>query len=109
MPDSLFRKIATDRKFSLDTIMKLSAAFNSSILSIVLRFAEVGTHEICAAISENNRLKWFTKSKDFPDWAFRCKIGHSLPPRTVAGEFYTKPDAKYTGVEYIDPDDWLYP
>jgi Zn-dependent peptidase ImmA (M78 family) len=108
MPDNLFRKIPTDKKFSLETILKLSAAFNTSILSTVLRFAEVGTHGICAAISENNRLKWFTKSNDFPDWAFRCKVGQSLPPTTVAGEFNTKPDAKYTGVEDIDPDDWFY-
>jgi hypothetical protein len=36
-----------------------------------------------AAISENNQLKRYTQSKDFPDWAFRCKVGHTLPQTTV--------------------------
>jgi len=108
MRDSLFRTIPIDRKFSLNTILQLASSFNTSILSTVLRFAEVGTHEICAFISENGRLKWFTKSEGFPNWAFRCKVGQAVPPTTVAGEYFTQPNAKYTGIENIEPDDWFY-
>lgn len=108
MPDTEFRKVSLPKRFSIETIIKLSEVFQTSVLSTILRFAEVGTHGICAVISENNTAKWFTKSKDFPDWAFRFKIGQTLPPTTVAGEFYTKPDAKYTTVENVDPDDWFW-
>lgn len=108
MPDTLFRKVPTGKKFSLDTIIKLSNTFNSSILSTVIKFAEIGTHEICAVVSENNQVKWFTKSKDFPNWPFKFKIGQKLPPTTVAGEFFTKTDARHTGVEDIEPDDWFF-
>lgn len=108
MPDQLFREIPKDKRFSINTISQLSSAFNTSLLSTVIRFAEVGTHSICAIVSENNRLKWFTKSTGFPNWPFRCKVGEALPPTTVAGEYYAKPDARYTEVQDIDPDDWFY-
>ncbi|HEY5746088.1 MAG TPA: ImmA/IrrE family metallo-endopeptidase [Chryseolinea sp.] len=109
MPDAALRKVPVPRRFSVDTIIKLSDAFNTSVLSTVLRFAESGTHEICAVISENNVTKWYTRSKDFPDWPIRFKVGHTLPPSTVAGEFYTKRDAKYKTVEDVDPGDWFFP
>jgi Zn-dependent peptidase ImmA (M78 family) len=108
MPDKLFRNVPTGRNFSLDTILKLSETFNTSVLSTVLRFAEVGTHEICAVVSENNTAKWFAKSKDFPNWAFRFKVGQKLPPTTVAGEFFTKQNSKYTTVEDLEPNDWFF-
>jgi Zn-dependent peptidase ImmA (M78 family) len=108
MPDTLFRKYSGGKKFSLDTILRLSDEFQSSILSSVIKFAEIGTHEICAVFSQNNQVKWFAKSKDFPKWAFRFKVGQLLPPTTVAGEFYTKLDSKFTSVQDLDPNDWFY-
>lgn len=109
MPESRFRKHSGGKKFSFETIKNLSESFQSSILSTVLKFSEIGTHEITAVISENNRVKWYAQSKDFPKWAFKFKVGQMLPPTTVAGEFFTKIDSKYTGIENVDPDDWFYP
>ena len=108
MPTKLFRAVPTGRAFSLGTIIKLSDSFQTSVLSTVIRFAEIGTHIICGVFSEKNIMKWFVKSNDFPDWAFRTKVHKPLPPTTVAGEFFTKIDAKYTDVENIDQDDWFY-
>lgn len=110
MPEQRFRNLSGGRarKFSLDTIINLSNAFQSSMLATVLRFAEIGTHEITAIISENNTVKWFAQSKDFPKWTFRFKVGQLLPPATVAGEFFTKTDSKYTTIEDVDPDNWFY-
>ncbi len=107
MPDNFFRQFRAGTKFSLDTLLKLSEAFQASVLSTVLRFSEIGTHEITAVISENNIVKWYAQSSDFPKWAFRFKVGNTLPPSTVASEFFTTKDAKYTGVEDVDPDDWF--
>lgn len=110
MPENRFRNFSGGRrkKFSLETILNLSNAFQSSILATVLRFAEIGTHEITAVISENNIVKWFAQSKDFPKWSFRFKVGQPLPPATVAGEFFTKTDSKYSGIENVDPDNWFH-
>lgn len=109
MPTKLFRAFKTPRKFSIETIFQLSNEFQTSFLSTVMRFAEIGNHSICVVVSENNMVKWFTKSKDFPDWAFKFKVGYSLPATTVAGEFFNDNNKKYTGIEEVDPDDWFYP
>ncbi len=109
MPENRFRNIPTGRKFSLETILKLSETLNTSILSTVLRFVEIGTHEILVVVSENNIVKWFAKSKDFPNWSFRFKVHQTLPAATVAGEFFTKTDSKYTGIEDVEPENWFFP
>ncbi len=110
MPEQRYRIFSGGRgkKFSLETIINLSNAFQSSILATVLRFAEIGTHEITAVISENNIVKWYAQSRDFPKWAFRFKVGQQVPPATVAGEFFTKTDSKYTTKEDVDPNNWFY-
>lgn len=108
MPTKSFRAIPTEKKFSLNTILRLADAFKSSILSTVIRFSEVGTHSICAVISEKNIMKWYVRNSDFPQWPFKTKVHQSLPPLTVASEFYTKRDAKYTSIENIDQDSWFY-
>jgi len=110
MPELKFKnRAALKKKFSLDTIIDLSDSFQSSIVSTVIRFSEVGTHEIMAVFSRNNTVEWYARCSDFPQWPFRFKVRGSLPPTTVAGEFYTKKDSKYTGVEKVGADDWFYP
>lgn len=108
MPREKFRDIAKGKHFSLDTITRLSEAFQSSILSTVLKFAEIGTHEVTAVISKENKVQWYAQSTDFPKWAFRFRVGQALPPTTVAGEFFTKQDSKYTGIEELSADDWFF-
>lgn len=110
MPASLFKAKAGGRmkKFSLDTIINLSDTFQTSILATVLKFAQTAPHEITVVISKDNIVKWYAQTHDFPKWAFKFKVGTALPSSTVAGEFFTKKDAKYTGIEDVDPDDWFY-
>ncbi len=109
MPTQLFKYFKTPRKFTIDTISQLAQEFKTSFLSTVLRFAEIGNHSICVVVSENNIVKWFTKSNDFPDWPFKCRVGLPVPATTVAGEFFANRTKKYTGVEDIEPNDWFYP
>jgi Zn-dependent peptidase ImmA (M78 family) len=103
-----YKRLTGNRKFSLDTIIGLSNSFQTSVLSTLIRFGEVGTHEIFAVVAEDNVAKWFVKSNDFPNWNFKFKIGNSLPQTTVAGEYFTKTDSKFTGVELLSVDDWFY-
>ena len=109
MPEAKFRNQSAGKTFSLDTIVNLSDLFQSSVVSTVIRFSEVGTHEITAVFSRNNIVEWYAQSKDFPQWPFRFKVHGTLPPTTVAGEFFTKKDSKYTGIEKVNADDWFYP
>ncbi len=109
MPDYRFRKPSNRVKFSLDIVLNLSEEFQASVLATVLRFADIGTHSIMAVVSENNIVKWYVTSHDFPKWRFKFKVGGEVPVSTVAGEFFTKRDSKYTGIEDVDPEDWFYP
>ena len=109
MPEKLFRKIPRPRKFSFDTIIGIAKEFQTSILATILRFVEVGSHDICVVVSENNTVRWRARSNGFPKWAYRFKPGDPLPPNTVAGEYFTKHNAKYTGIEEVDPDSWFIP
>lgn len=108
-PERKFQTRAGGKKFSLDTILDLSDSFQASVLSTVIRFAEVGTHEVTAVVSSHNNARWYVQSKDFPKWPFRFKVGSKLPPTTVSGEFFTKKNSKYTGIEKVSADDWFYP
>jgi Zn-dependent peptidase ImmA (M78 family) len=110
MPEFKFKsRSALTKKFSLATITDLSDSFQASIVSTVIRFSEVGTHEIMAVFSRNNIVEWYARSKDFPQWPFRFKVHGTVPPITVAGEFYTKKDSKHTGIEKVSADDWFFP
>ena len=109
MPEEKFKARASGKRFSLDTIIDLSDSFQSSIVSSVIRFSEVGTHEITAVFSRNNKVEWYARSSDFPQWPFRFKVHGDLPPTTVAGEFYSKKANKLTGIEKLSADDWFFP
>lgn len=115
MPKDKFRNYSAElrkqtgtKKFSLDAILGLSNSFQTSVLSTLIRFGEVGTHEIFAVISKDNVAKWFVKSNDFPNWTFKFKVGNILPQTTVAGEYFTKESSKFTGIESLSADDWFY-
>lgn len=116
MPQQKFKKQSGEYKrqsgnknFSFDALHNLSERFQTSILSTLIRFGEVGTHEIFAVISKDNVAKWFIKSTDFPNWKFKFIIGERVPQTTVAGEYYNLENRKFTSVEPLDADDWFNP
>lgn len=109
MPEDEFKKQALRKKFSFEAILDLSKQFKTSVVATTIRFAEIGTHPILVVFSENNIVRWFTQSEDFPKWSYKFKTGGNVPPSTVAGEFFTRNKSKYTGIEQVQPDDWFYP
>jgi Zn-dependent peptidase ImmA (M78 family) len=106
---SEYKRQSGSKNFSLNTLLNLSESFQASILSTLIRFGEVGTHEIFAVISKDNIAKWFVKSIDFPNWKFKFKIGESVPQTTVVGEYNTMQDRKFTSIVPLDAEDWFYP
>jgi len=109
MPQQKFRKYPTERKFSLNTILTLSNSFQTSVPSTLIRFAEIGTHEICAVVSKNGIASWYAKSEDFPKWSHKFKRGEKLPRNTVAGDFPAVLEKKFTEIEKVDVDSWFTP
>ncbi|GAB3999482.1 hypothetical protein GCM10028807_49820 [Spirosoma daeguense] len=107
MPRDKLRALTGGKKFSIDRIIELSNFFNVSLTSAVLRFIEVGTHEIMAVFSKNGIIEYSFRSYDFPRLANNFKRGSKVPSTTVAGESYLKDNAKYTSIEPIDLEDWF--
>ncbi|UYQ92851.1 ImmA/IrrE family metallo-endopeptidase [Chitinophaga horti] len=107
MPEERLRAMTGGRKFSLDIIKELSKSFDVSLTAALLRFLEVGTHDIMIVFSQDNIVKWTKRSDRFPKLANKFKIGGALPPTSVAGESFLKMDAKYTTVEPVSLDDWF--
>ncbi len=108
MPQNKLREESIRDRFSFQSIYSLSDVFQTSILATLIRFAEVGTHEIFVVVSKDNIVKWFLRSKDFPRYPFRFKVGSKLPPTTVAGEYFLKEDSKFTEIEKVFAEDWFY-
>ncbi|MES2772918.1 MAG: ImmA/IrrE family metallo-endopeptidase [Bacteroidota bacterium] len=106
---SEYRRRTGNRRFSFDTIKDLSESFQTSVLSTLIRFGEVGTHEIFAIISKDNIVKWYVKSSDFPNWTWKFKVGEPVPQTTVAGEYYNLKNRKFSTIEQLDADDWFKP
>ena len=102
-----YKKSTGIREFSFDFLKNLSEVFQTSLLSTLIRFGEVGTHEIFAVVSKENIALWFIKSEDFPHWRFRFKRGDILPPTSVAGEYFKLKQNKITTIEALDVDDWF--
>lgn len=107
MPRERLRRFTGGRKFSLDIIKEISAKFGVSLTAAVIRFAEVGTHEIMVVFSQDNVVKWSYRSENFPKVVNKFKKGGPLPPTSVAGESFLKRNARYTGVEPVDFEDWF--
>ncbi|MFC6101232.1 ImmA/IrrE family metallo-endopeptidase [Olivibacter domesticus] len=97
------------RKFSLDKLKALAESFKVSLMAASIRYCQTCVHELMIVVSENNIVKWYDRNDHFPKWPFRFKVHGQLPPTTVAGEFFTKPDSRFTSIEEVNPDDWFYP
>jgi len=97
------------KKFSLDKLKAISESFKVSLMATTIRYCQTCTHELMVVISENNIVSWYDRNEHFPKWPFRFKVHQKLPPTSVAGEFFTKQDSKFTSIEEVNPDDWFYP
>jgi len=107
MPRGRLRALTGGRKFSLDIIKEVSNTFEVSLTAALLRFAQVGTHEIMIVASRNGLVEWTFRSPEFPKVPNKFKKGGPVPPSTVAGEAYVKDSARYTTVEEVDFEDWF--
>jgi len=109
MPYDKMRNLDRSMKFSLQKILAISDYFQASVLASVLRYIELCVHELMIVVSKENQVLWYAQNEPFPKWPFRFRVHHQLPPTTVAGEFFTKLDSKFTSIEEVNPDDWFYP
>jgi Zn-dependent peptidase ImmA (M78 family) len=108
MPRERLRRITGGRRtFSLEIIKEVARAFDVSLTAALIRFANVGTHDIMIVSSCDNVVQWSFRSEKFPKVPNKFKRGESVPPTTVAGEAFLKSNARYTTIEAVDFEDWF--
>lgn len=109
MPMSKFRDFCSRKPFSFDLISSISDSFQTSLVASILRFIEIGSREFMVVVSKNGLVRWFSKSNDFPGFAFRFKVGQNLPQGTISARYFTNPIVPFQSpIEDVDPESWFY-
>ncbi len=73
--------------FTINSIKQIASTFNVSILAALIRFVDNGSHPIFVVYCKDNKVVWYSKSNDFPKWAFKFNEGQAPPAETVLGDF----------------------
>lgn len=112
MPAWDFKNACYKSKFSLQLIDELSAKFNVSKISTLLRFSDIeaGTYPVMIFFFRKGVLNWYKQSDDFPfkNVPFKSKIGNPPPLTSAIGEFYLKNESKFKDVQQVYADDWFW-
>jgi Zn-dependent peptidase ImmA (M78 family) len=110
MPETSFKSISKkySQPFSLSSIDKIASHFKTSFLATLLRYVEVGTESVFITFNKEQKIKWYSKSYDFPNWPMKFKVGEAAPINTVVGDYFRDKRERYTEVEVVDSDDWFY-
>ena len=109
MPYNGYRNFCAKKPFSIALLSEVSEHFQASTMACLLRFIEAGTREILMVVSKDKTVNWFSKSWDFPGFAFRFRVGGSLPANSLANAFSVNPvDLAHSEIELSDPQAWFY-
>lgn len=109
MPYDRYREFCARKPFCFDLLFEVSERFQASLVACLLRFVEAGTREFLVVVSQEKRIKWFSKSPDFPKFSFRFKVGGSLPKDSLSELYYGNVEFRIqSGIEESDPETWFF-
>ncbi len=90
MPEKIFLREATGKKFSPQLIKQLSERFKTSLTATVFRYLHFNQlHPICLVFIENGKVKYWKKSDDLKVW-LGDYIRLAPPSDSVATEYIQK-------------------
>lgn len=87
MPEQLFKKESSGKKFSPDLLRSLADRFRTSITSVAYKYFELGDHPICLFYSHNNKVKYWKRPVDYP-YFIKNRTNLTPPEDSVAAEFF---------------------
>lgn len=109
MPEAKYKAFVARKPFSFDLINSISDNFQASMVASILRFVEIGSREFMVVVSRAGLVLWYSKSYDFPAFAFRFKVGQNLPANTLSARYFANPIVPFLSqVEDVDPESWFY-
>lgn len=89
MPEELFRRECSGKKFGPDLLRLLAERFQTSITSVAYKYFEAGSHPICLFYSHNNQVKYWKRPEEYPHFIIdRTRL--SPPDDSVAAEFFNE-------------------
>lgn len=107
MPTSRIRKNVYKRKFSFELIEELSKKYQASLTATLLKFASIGNHPIMIVCSQNERIKWFKYSDDFPFKYIAAEPGFKVPVYSAAGDYHYNNVKSIGSDEVVLAQDWF--
>jgi Zn-dependent peptidase ImmA (M78 family) len=106
MPKSRVIKDCFRRKFNFQIIEELSAKYQTSITATLMKFASIGNHPIMVICSVGNKVKWAKFSDDFPYKRIKQLKNATVPPDSIAGEYFQS-NKKYNTEIQVAAIDWF--
>jgi len=107
-PHEKFREFCGGKQFSANLINDLGISFQASKISALKRFCEIGTHEILIVYTQDNEVKWFDRSEDFPFMKFKFKIGSPPPIDSVSRDFFINQESYISKKRELYSGDWFH-
>ncbi|SNZ01188.1 ImmA/IrrE family metallo-endopeptidase [Flagellimonas pacifica] len=105
MPENRFKKDCIGRKFSFNLLDGLSKKYQTSLTSTCIRFAEIGNHPLMIVYCENNKIKWYWYSEDFP-YVHLLHGKFKIPNDTTIGEYFNE-GKRYERTQEVWAIDWF--
>lgn len=88
IPRSRFIQDCKGKKFNFNLLDSLSKKYQTSLTSTAIKFADIGNHPIMIVFCENNKIRWYWYSEDFP-YKYLLHGKFKIPEDTVAGEYFS--------------------
>lgn len=105
MPTDLFIKETKGETLSLGLIEEIADYFGTSLTATFLKYAKYGDFPLMIIYTEGGIIRWKQHSDDFPfQW---LPLGNSVPPLTVAGDFFNGSGIEDEPVE-VDAIEWFH-
>ena len=105
IPKKWVKEYCFKKSFSFRIIQELSKLYQVSLTATAIRFAIIGCHPIMVVCSQNNRVKWYWSTSDFPFWTLKHGK-EKVPVDTAVGEYFLN-GTKYDSSETVYADDWF--
>lgn len=91
MPTSLFKSDFEGQVFSGELLKAIADKYQVSFSACAIRYMKLNRTPIILVFSQNGKVKWQMRSKDFP--FYRLKNGtDKVPEKTVMGDYFYKKD-----------------
>lgn len=85
LPAHLFQPRCKDMAPSMELVKDLAETFQTTLTATTLRYVELSPYSCALVVSENGKIRWYRKNKDF---LYRVKYGCPLHHHTHAADFF---------------------